>query len=213
MRPEKKLLISKTPWRSGNQFIKRQISNLTVFRAALIFSLLAGLALSFSLNPSLVTTAQEQKPVSEQEILINAQPEGIGEINPEPSMIASENGTNSPDGSVCTWNADTVYPINVQDHAVAVAGNTLYSFAGQSNSVFTANSYRFNRQLGQQLLLIQWQLSVQEQLPTAHPSIFRAAWQRVEFSKQHFAVTIRQRTLIQHSLQCRLQLGTMSHFS
>ncbi|MDQ3042299.1 MAG: hypothetical protein M3R11_07955, partial [Acidobacteriota bacterium] len=144
MRPEKKLPISTTTWRSSNQFIKRQISNLTVFRAALIFSLLIGLALSFSLNPSLITNAQEQKPVVAQEILTTAQPEGIGEINQESSVTADENETNSPNGSVCTWNTSTVYPINVQDHAVAVAGNTLYSFAGQSNSVFTANSYRFD---------------------------------------------------------------------
>ena len=144
MRPEKKLPISTTNWRSTNQFIKRQISNLTLFRAALIFSLLAGLVLSFSLSPSLITTAQEQKPVvpySEASSLIEAQAAGIDVQSVSDTSI--ETNSDAPEGGVCSWAASTVYPITILDQATVVQGNMLYSFAGVSTAI-VATSYRFD---------------------------------------------------------------------
>jgi hypothetical protein len=55
MRPERTTSISMSSWRSTNQLLRRQISSLTIFQAMFIFSLLTGLALSFTLNSSLAT--------------------------------------------------------------------------------------------------------------------------------------------------------------
>jgi N-acetylneuraminic acid mutarotase len=141
MRPERTTSTLINSWRSTNKFVKHQLSNLTVFRAALIFSIFAGLVLSFTFSNSTITTAQEQGKTSISEILMTAQAEGVGlpgESNPVETI------NNQPDGGSCSWATDTVYPIPVQDQATAVAGTAIYSFGGQSNSVFTANSYRFD---------------------------------------------------------------------
>ena len=52
--------------------------------------------------------------------------------------------TDDPALGTCSWSAAAAYPINIADNAVATVGANLYSFAGVSNSVNTANSYRFD---------------------------------------------------------------------
>ncbi|MEO8150361.1 MAG: kelch repeat-containing protein, partial [Bacteroidia bacterium] len=44
----------------------------------------------------------------------------------------------------CNWATDTVYPIPILDQATVTLGTNLYSFAGASNNVVTASSYKFN---------------------------------------------------------------------
>jgi len=44
----------------------------------------------------------------------------------------------------CGWSASTAYPIPILDQANVTIGPTLYSFAGVSNGVVIANSYKFD---------------------------------------------------------------------
>lgn len=103
-----------TSLRLSNQLMRRQFPKLTVFRTALLLSLVAGLVLFSTLRPWSTTTAQEQKSTA---------------VAPE---------------EVCAWTNSTVYPVPVLDQATAVLGANLYSFGGVSNSVVVASSYKFD---------------------------------------------------------------------
>ena len=118
----------------------RQNRKLPASVKTFVICLLALLALSFVLRPFITTDAQEKKSTETIEDNSLTQPEGVGRINQENPVVSEL----APNGSSCSWTSDAVYPITVQDQATAVAGSTLYSFSGQGNSVFTANSYKYN---------------------------------------------------------------------
>jgi hypothetical protein len=144
MRQSKNPATSSTAnWRSSNQILKRQLSKLTVFRAALMFSLLAGLALSFTFRPWARTTAQEQKiPLTEASSLVDAKKAGM--VEPPVSLPQIDTPANySPDGGSCTWTQSTVVPITILDQATASVGGNIYIFGGVSTAII-ANAYKFD---------------------------------------------------------------------
>ncbi len=142
MRPERITQTIESSWRSTTQLIKRQISNLTIFRAVLILGLVAGSVLSLSFYPGLVTTAQERKPipVSSASTLNEAVAGGmdVGAISSDTQPVRD-----APEGANCTWAAGTNYPVTILDQAMVAQGSNLYSFAGVSTAII-ANSYKFD---------------------------------------------------------------------
>jgi hypothetical protein len=143
MRPERTTSTLINSWRSTNKFVKHQLSNLTVFRAALIFSIFAGLVLSFTFSNSIITTAQEQKPVPHSNASSLSEAIANGEDVQSVSETIVETNADAPEGGSCTWTAGTVYPVTILDQATVAVGNNIYSFGGVSTAI-VANSYRFD---------------------------------------------------------------------
>lgn len=143
MRPERTTSTLINSWRSTNKFVKHQLSNLTVFRAAIIFSLFAGLVLSFTFNHSIVTTAQEQKPVPHSNASSLSEAIAAGVDVQSVSETAIETNADAPEGGACNWTAGTVYPVTILDQATVAQGNTIYSFGGVSTAII-ASSYKFD---------------------------------------------------------------------
>ena len=130
-------------WRSTTATFKRQLSNLTVFRAVLIFSLLAGLALSFTLIPNSATTAQERKPEVATQDLSLPDAESRGLIKASDLIAPVELVLSAPEGGACTWTAAPAYPVTILDQATAGTSNGLYVFAGVSTAI-VASARKFD---------------------------------------------------------------------
>jgi hypothetical protein len=129
-------------WRSSKQIMKSQLFTWKAFRTALVFSLLAGLALSFTSRPSLTTTAQEQNSnrVSEASSLPEALAAGMTE---QPVSIAQiDSSAEAPDGGACSWANSTVYPRTILDQATVTLGGNIYTFGGVSTAIIAdANKF------------------------------------------------------------------------
>ena len=88
----------------------RQYKKIPTLVTALVFGLLAVLAVSLILRPHLATGAQERTSVEVRGdgSLFEAQSAGMTEETP---VIPQSDAVNSPDGGSCSWVADTVYPV------------------------------------------------------------------------------------------------------
>lgn len=143
--PQDKSLASTftTIWRSSEHNINRKFSKQMILRILSVFGLLALLALSLTAGPWL-STAQEQKraTVSEAASLSEAKAAGM----PDQSVAVNQEVAPAltPEGGSCSWTTSTVYSIPILDQATAVVGGNLYSFAGVSNSVVVATSFKFD---------------------------------------------------------------------
>lgn len=136
-------LTSSTHRHSSEQSLKRRFPRLTMFRALLMFGLVAGMALTFAVRPWSRSTAQEQKiPLTEASSLPDAQRAGMVEPLVPVSQIDAPSEL-VPEGGSCTWTPGTVVPITILDQATASVGGNLYTFGGVSTAII-ANAYKFD---------------------------------------------------------------------
>ncbi len=145
------LKLFKSKQGTAKQNAQRKFSDSKTFRAVISLSILAALAVTFTMIRQTVTVnAQQVSENIEALSLFDASAaadrlKGQTELTEQPSPPAQFDNPSqiAPDGSVCGWSASTAYPVPILDQASTSVGSSMYVFGGVSTAI-QANARKFD---------------------------------------------------------------------